>query len=292
MNGFDKDVEVICTLPIETALEFIEKHKDVVLTATSKRTLLCRDLMGIPIKIKRINLKVMLKGTTCVCCGAKPLYFTIEKHVKSDKKCFLQLYVMRPDSTVDILTADHTRPVSRGGSDDFDNLQPMCSTCNSEKGNRALDNNIEIVAKTKLPEISETKKSINIHLKQTNKYLKPLKANCDNVRGVFDVDCIQDLYNYKKEHITINGFKVRINTSRMQKILEVKKCGCCGSKLVYFRLEKQDSKNAHLIPYIQLPSGNIDMLLTWKENIPLCRKCVGIKHKEELKINKTLERFI
>lgn len=38
--------------------------------------------------------------------------------------------------TVDGLTIDHILPLSKGGSDDLDNLQLMCQTHNSKKGDR------------------------------------------------------------------------------------------------------------------------------------------------------------
>ncbi len=37
------------------------------------------------------------------------------------------------------LTVDHIVPISRGGTNDIDNLQPMCRSCNASKGNKIID---------------------------------------------------------------------------------------------------------------------------------------------------------
>lgn len=50
-------------------------------------------------------------GGKCLCCG------------RTDVK----------------LTADHVIPVSKGGSSDIDNIQPLCGDCNNRKFNKTID---------------------------------------------------------------------------------------------------------------------------------------------------------
>ena len=70
------------------------------------------------------------KGIACVSCNRVGSHFRLQKRI-SESKFYLSLW------TEDDLemTKDHIYPKSRGGQDILDNMQPMCSECNTKKGN-------------------------------------------------------------------------------------------------------------------------------------------------------------
>lgn len=68
------------------------------------------------------------KGCTCVECGVEGTILALGK----DRGGNLHLDVYTDDFYP--LTVDHILPRSKGGSDDMDNLQPMCCLCNWSKG--------------------------------------------------------------------------------------------------------------------------------------------------------------
>lgn len=55
---------------------------------------------------------------------------------------------------VDLMHVDHKTPVSRNGSDDMDNLQALCSTCNLRKGSKTDQ---EYRAENGLPQVTPQK---------------------------------------------------------------------------------------------------------------------------------------
>lgn len=69
------------------------------------------------------------KGTTCVCCGK-----TGTRLIQGENRGGGKHWDVYTDDLYP-LTVDHIIPKSLGGSNDLENLQPMCSGCNSAKGN-------------------------------------------------------------------------------------------------------------------------------------------------------------
>lgn len=68
------------------------------------------------------------KGCECVKCGRKATQIVL-----GDGRG--QLHWDLYDDDFYPLTIDHIHPKSLGGSDELDNLQPMCYGCNQKKGN-------------------------------------------------------------------------------------------------------------------------------------------------------------
>lgn len=69
------------------------------------------------------------KGTVCVTCGLEGTF--IGKGSNGSGQIHYDIYA----ADLTPLTVDHILPVSKGGGNELENLQPMCYLCNNKKGN-------------------------------------------------------------------------------------------------------------------------------------------------------------
>lgn len=78
-----------------------------------------------------------LKGISCVTCGRTATHAFLEcvdVNGRRPNKPNINFYFAE-DGPYTLMTIDHHNPKSRGGTDDIDNLFPMCSPCNFKKAN-------------------------------------------------------------------------------------------------------------------------------------------------------------
>lgn len=72
------------------------------------------------------------KGYVCVNCGVEGKYMIksrcLDDHIHTD--IYTEHFIM--------MTVDHIHPISHGGSSSIDNLQPMCSLCNTSKSDKII----------------------------------------------------------------------------------------------------------------------------------------------------------
>jgi 5-methylcytosine-specific restriction endonuclease McrA len=77
------------------------------------------------------------KGVTCVKCGLTGNLFAVERGwAENTDKYHLNLYHFGANGYERMMTVDHIVPKSKGGQNDINNLQPMCSSCNMKKSDK------------------------------------------------------------------------------------------------------------------------------------------------------------
>lgn len=85
------------------------------------------------LKVSSRRIRVFMnKGIVCVTCQRVGRYYAIEKQPGCPGRFRLNLYT----ACGMMMTQDHIRPSSKGGTNAMDNLQPMCAACNNAKGDK------------------------------------------------------------------------------------------------------------------------------------------------------------
>jgi 5-methylcytosine-specific restriction endonuclease McrA len=85
-------------------------------------------------RIKLERVKFFRKhGTECIRCGTKGTHFSLRKDNGGNNH--VDLYGYTDEGLEVLINRDHIVPKSRGGVDNYSNMQPMCMVCNSIKGN-------------------------------------------------------------------------------------------------------------------------------------------------------------
>lgn len=77
------------------------------------------------------------KGTVCANCGLKGEYFVLEKFRNAPSgRLHFNLYGRNEHGHEVMLTKDHIVPKSRGGKNNLENYQVLCSRCNNKKADK------------------------------------------------------------------------------------------------------------------------------------------------------------
>lgn len=113
--------KVIGRIEIDDVLPYIGQK-------THKKYKIKKETYPVYLNTKFLNL-VKLSNLQCCCCGIKGDYFSLNQTKRRN------LFTLNISNRTkhDIFTKDHIIPISAGGTNDYSNIQLLCSCCNNHK---------------------------------------------------------------------------------------------------------------------------------------------------------------
>ena len=93
------------------------------------------DFRGHKMNMRKTRLlSFRINGITCVECGTRGAFFAMEKYEGDIPH--LNLYGFSKTGSEKLMTRDHIRPRSKGGTNNLYNAQTMCCDCNRAKSDK------------------------------------------------------------------------------------------------------------------------------------------------------------
>ena len=86
---------------------------------------------GFKVRMTSKRYKTFTRQPSCVCCG-RTIHTAKLQYTGSQTQVSAHFNFYSEDGK--LMTKDHIKPKSKGGSDHMDNLQTMCTICNGKKG--------------------------------------------------------------------------------------------------------------------------------------------------------------
>ncbi len=122
--------EVLIRLPIEYVLQQVRPKE--------KRPRKYQKIRVGPTSVNNhsIRLQTFKRSTTCVACGIKGELFSLERN--GNPGYHFNMYGRNQYKDLVLMTKDHIIPKSKGGSDNLENMQTMCTKCNTKKADKIL----------------------------------------------------------------------------------------------------------------------------------------------------------
>lgn len=95
-----------------------------------------KEFDNVIVQVRFDKFETFKKSTDCMGCQLKGEFFALEKDNLMEEDVYhFTLYGIKDDKEIN-MTIDHVLPKSKGGTNEIQNLQTMCYTCNERKSDK------------------------------------------------------------------------------------------------------------------------------------------------------------